>query len=81
LGLSLGEGVNAAKQVRLTTYLRLGVRLRMREAITLLLLYFFKTWRGTNLSPFFKPLSSYASIFMVPVSFVNAYRMYPYLVI
>jgi hypothetical protein len=32
-------------------------------------------------TPFLKPLSSYAIIFMVAVSFVNAYRMYPHLAI
>jgi hypothetical protein len=56
LGLFLGDmggEVNAAKQVRLTTHLHLTARLRMSEATTLLLLYFFRTWTVTNLSPFF----------------------------
>jgi len=67
--------------VRLITHLHLEVRLRMSEATTLFPLYIFKPWTGTNLRLFLKLLSSYAIIFTVAVSFVNAYRMYPHLAI
>lgn len=53
----------------------------MSEATTLFPLYIFKPWTGTNLRLFLKLLSSYAIIFTVAVSFVNAYRMYPHLAI